>query len=199
MFAAPFGLAAAAKARTPTVPFWLLILAVQAIDVLGAILRLAGIESAHPDPDPHTGYGDLLWNDSYSHSLLTAVILAVLFAAIGRRYGGRPAAAVTGGLVLAHWLLDVLFHRGDLTILPGNAGNLPTFGFGLWSQPTVGAIVEAVIVLAGAALYFQRATRLPAPSIRESGSYRTQALVSAALTAGLLVLALAVALLGIDL
>ncbi|MDQ2809932.1 MAG: permease [Chloroflexota bacterium] len=199
MFAAPFGLAAAAKARTPSVPLWLLVLAAQAIDLLGVILRLTGIESQHADPDPHTGYGDLLFNDSYSHALLTAIILAMIFAAVGRRYGGVRAGATVGGLVLAHWLLDLLFHRGDLPILPGNAGNLPTFGFGLWSQPTVAALVEAGIVLAGAFLYYRSAIRLPAPSIRASAAYRTQSRIAALVTAGLLLLTLAAALGGFDL
>ncbi len=197
MFAAPFGLAAAAKARTPSVPLWLLVLAAQAIDLLGVILRLTGVESRHPDP--HTGYGDLLFSDSYSHALLTAVILAVIFAAVGRRYGGARAGATVGGLVLAHWVLDLLFHRGDLTILPGNAGNLPTFGFGLWSLPTVAAIVEVGIVLVGAFLYYRSALRLPAPSIRASAGYRTQALTTVIITTGLLLLTLVVALSGFDL
>jgi hypothetical protein len=57
----------------------------------------------------------------------------------------------------SHWLLDLLVHRADLPILPGNAGNLPRMGFGLWAHPVLAASLELLLVLAGAAIYWQAA------------------------------------------
>jgi hypothetical protein len=51
---------------------------------------------------------------------------------------GSGAYGIVIGLVAAsHWLLDLIVHRADLPILPGNIGNLPRLGFGLWRYPLV--------------------------------------------------------------
>jgi len=70
---------------------------------------------------------------------------------------------MTIGLVaFSHWILDVIVHRPDLPILPGNVGGLPLLGLGLWRFPTVSAFVELALVLVGAYLYHRAATSLPA-------------------------------------
>jgi hypothetical protein len=66
---------------------------------------------------------------------------------------------VLGLVAFSHWILDLVVHRGDLPILIGNVGNLPTLGFGLWRYPTVSALVELVLVLGGSWLYWQAARR----------------------------------------
>ena len=45
-------------------------------------------------------------------------------------------------VVFSHWLLDLIVHRADLPILPGNAGDLPRLGFGLWKVPAASILVE---------------------------------------------------------
>ena len=66
---------------------------------------------------------------------------------------------ILGAVVFSHWVLDLLVHRGDLAILPGNAGDLPRIGLGLWAIPWVSIAMELVLVLAGAYLYYHAAMR----------------------------------------
>jgi hypothetical protein len=68
-----------------------------------------------------------------------------------------------GAVVFSHWLLDLVVHRGDMPILPGNAGDLPRLGFGLWKAPAVSILVELALVVAGAWLYW-RAVVLTSPA-----------------------------------
>jgi hypothetical protein len=56
-------------------------------------------------------------------------------------------------VVFSHWLLDLLVHRPDLPILPGNAGGLPLLGLGLWRTPWASVVAELALVVAGAATY----------------------------------------------
>jgi hypothetical protein len=44
-----------------------------------------------------------------------------------------------------------------MPILPGNIGNLPKLGFGLWRFPTAAITSELVLVVAGASFYWQAA------------------------------------------
>jgi hypothetical protein len=97
---------------------------------------------------------------------------------------------VIGAVVFSHWILDLIVHRPDLPILPGNAGNLPLLGFGLWQFPVISALLELAIVLAGVYLYFRRADRSVAGSAADSGR-QTQVLVTTGLTAIFILLMLA--------
>jgi hypothetical protein len=62
-------------------------------------------------------------------------------------------------MVCSHWILDLLVHRPDMPILPGNTGALPLLGFGLWNFPLVTAGIELIMVLVGAFLYYHAAMR----------------------------------------
>jgi hypothetical protein len=42
-------------------------------------------------------------------------------------------------------VLDLIVH-GDIPILPGNAGNLPLLGFGLWRVPVASILLEAALL-----------------------------------------------------
>jgi hypothetical protein len=91
-------------------------------------------------------------------------------------------------VVFSHWLLDLLVHRPDLPILPGNAGNLPLLGFGLWEYPVVSAIIEFILIFAGAYLYYRSATQLPVPPGGNPTSQRRRVLTASIVTAVLLLL-----------
>jgi hypothetical protein len=117
-------------------------------------------------------------------------VLALLGALVVRRAWGQRGALTIGLMIFSHWVLDLIVHRPDLPILPGNAGNLPLLGFGLWDYPGISVVVEAILVLAGAFLYWRAAIALPAPSIRASQSYRTRAFTTALVVAVLMVLSL---------
>ena len=59
-----------------------------------------------------------------------------------------------GGLVLSHWVLDLVVHRPDLPLLPGVATKV---GLGLWNSVAATMVVEGLIFIGGVWLY-QRAT-----------------------------------------
>jgi hypothetical protein len=69
----------------------------------------------------------------------------------------RRCGVVLGAAVFSHWLLDLIVHRGDMTILPGNVGNLPKLGFGLWQAPAAALTMELALVAAGAFFYWRAA------------------------------------------
>jgi hypothetical protein len=56
---------------------------------------------------------------------------------------------VVGIVAFSHWVLDLVVHRADMPLLPGNAGSLPRFGFGLWRFPLASATVEFALVAVG--------------------------------------------------
>jgi membrane-bound metal-dependent hydrolase YbcI (DUF457 family) len=159
MIAGHFGLAAGAKSSEPRAPLWALMLATIWLDVLFVPLFLSGAETIEPVPGTSGGYGNSIIHANYTHSLVGAALLAVLFGAVATGSWGRRVGVVLGAVVFSHWVLDLIVHREDLPILPGDAGNLPLLGFGLWQVPAAAIAVELVLVLAGAYLYWRAAER----------------------------------------
>ncbi len=129
MVAGHFGFAAAVKAKAPSAPLWALMLATVWLDIVFVPLYAAGIESLQPIAGG--GYGEVIIHADYTHSLLGAGVLALLFGLVAAVPWGRRVGMVLGAVVFSHWLLDLIVHRADLPILPGNAGELPRLGFGL--------------------------------------------------------------------
>jgi hypothetical protein len=66
---------------------------------------------------------------------------------------------VIGAVVFSHWVLDLIVHRDDLAILPGNIGDMRV-GFGLWKSHWAAALTEAALLLVGAFLYRRAATQV---------------------------------------
>ncbi|RSD22115.1 permease [Amycolatopsis eburnea] len=154
MIAGHFGLAAAVKAGRPAIPVWTLMLATAWLDVVFVPLYLSGIETVDGE-----GYGGGVIHADYTHSLVSALVLAALFGGVAAIKLGREAGLILGGVVFSHWLLDLVVHRADLPILPGNAGDLPTLGFGLWRLPAVSAVVELLMLAIGIGLYWRAAAK----------------------------------------
>ncbi len=161
MIAGHFGLAAATKAKAPEVPLWSLMLATQWLDVVFVPLFLAGVERIEPVAGMKpNAYGAGIIHADYTHSLVGAVVLALLFGGVaGLRYG-RRSGTVLGLVAFSHWLLDLPMHRADMPILPGGAGDLPRLGFGLWRSPAASAILELAFVVTGAVIYWRAARRV---------------------------------------
>jgi membrane-bound metal-dependent hydrolase YbcI (DUF457 family) len=159
MIAGHFGFAAGAKGREPQVPLWALMLATVWLDVVFAPLLAAGVETIDTVAGATSGYGKAIIHADYTHSLVGALVLAALFGLVAARPWGRRAGIVLGFVVFSHWLLDLVVHRGDLPILPGNAGDLPKLGFGLWRFPAASIAIEVLLVVAGAWLYWRAAAR----------------------------------------
>jgi hypothetical protein len=183
MIAGHFGLAAAVKARRPEIPTWSLMLATQWLDVLFIPLLIAKIEGLSPVPGMSEGYGRVIIHADYTHSLVGALVLsALLGAGLGVRWG-RRSGLVLAAVSFSHWLLDLLMHRADMPILPGNAGSLPRLGFGLWRWPAASAMAELLLVVIGSVMYWRAAAAVGGP-----GKGRRVGLVC--LLSGLVVLAL---------
>ena len=192
MIAGHYGVAAAVKASAPQVPLWALMLATVWLDVLFVPLLLAGVETFGPAPGTTGGYGGSIIHAGYTHSLVGALLASAAFGALFARRWGRRAAIVLSAVAFSHWLLDLVVHRPDMPILPGNAGDLPLLGLGLWRVPAAAATVEAALVIAGTFLYWRAAQRVTrdgaAPAARPSSAARSPRRASPRLTALLMVL-----------
>ena len=189
MVAGHFGLAAAVKAKQPQVPLWSLMLATAWLDVLFVPLYIAGIERIEPAPGTGgTGYGEGVIYADYTHSLVGALALGLLFGLVAAVPWGRRTGAVLGAVVFSHWVLDLLVHRGDMPILPGNLGDLPRLGFGLWQIPLAAAAAELALVAIGAMLYGRAAARRAGPA----AGGRSRLAAGATFAVGVLVLGLSV-------
>jgi|SRR5436190_2939059 len=155
MFSGHFGLAFGAKRAAPRVSLATLILATQWLDTLWPVFLLLGIEHVRITPGitrlSPFDFVDYPW----SHSAVMAAAWGVAFGAVhfALRRSAR-AAALLGGLVFSHWILDFLTHRPDLPLWPGG----PLVGLGLWNAPIAETVLEAAIYLGGVAMYL-RGTR----------------------------------------
>lgn len=155
MFAGHFGLAAGVRARSPEVPLWTIMLATQLLDVVFVPLLLSGMETI----DGESGYGKAVIHADYTHSLVGALLIALLAGLWARRRYGAGGGRVVGMVVMSHWLLDLLVHRADLPLLPGHLFGGPLLGLGLWRYPAVSTVMEAALLAGGLALYTVSAWR----------------------------------------
>lgn len=130
----------------PEVPLPLLLLSVQAIEILWVVLNLIGVESTRTEASVHY-VGDIHlshmpWSHSVGGALLVAGLLAGAFAIAGR----RKFALAMGLGVLSHLVLDLLTHAPDIALFPPwlNA----KIGTGLYTQwPLVAFFVEFAFAL----------------------------------------------------
>lgn len=188
MIAGHFGFAAIVKSRETKVPLWSLMLATVWLDIVFVPLFLKGIETIKPVAGLRGGYGEGIIYADYTHSLVGALILSAIFGLLFIAPWGRRCAFVLALVSFSHWLLDLVVHRHDMPILPGNAGNLPRLGFGLWQVRTGSILAELLLVTLGALLYWRSARRVTSAARRG----RTRAMITAALlfACGVAVLAL---------
>jgi membrane-bound metal-dependent hydrolase YbcI (DUF457 family) len=195
MFAGHFGLAAAVKAKQPSVPLWALMVSTQLLDILFVPLLLMNIETI--EPIGKGGYGEGIIHANYTHSLVGALLITIVAGLLAWRAWGRKGGLVIAAVVFSHWLLDLLVHRADLPILPGNLGNLPLLGFGLWAFPVVSIVMESILIAVGGFLYFSSALS----RAKETGTYqpgrRTWAIIAGVVMCSLLVLSLVTDVAGI--
>jgi hypothetical protein len=189
VIAGHFGFAAAVKAKEPAAPLWALMLASQWLDVVFVPLYVAGVERMEAVPGAKAGaYGGAVIHADYTHSLVGAAVLSALFGALATIRYGKRTGAVLALVALSHWVLDLPMHRADMPILPGGAGSLPALGLGLWRYPAASAVLELVIVVAGALLYWRAAGRVAGTD--GAAIRRARICGAGVLVAGLLTLAL---------
>lgn len=152
MFVGHYSAGFALKAWKPQVPLWLLLLAVQVVDVGWSLLVLAGIEKVRVTPGFLAGSPLDLYYMPYTHSLVAALIwslAAALLYRMWRRADGAGAALAVGLAVGSHWLLDLLVHAPDLPLY----GDSAKLGFGLWAYKWPELVLELVLLLGSVALY----------------------------------------------
>ena len=132
--------------------------AAQLIDWAFFGLAIVGVEKMRIEPGATVMVPFDLYYYPYTHSLLGAALWALGFAfviLIAQR--NLFAGALSGIVVLSHWVLDWVAHRPDLPIGFGDT----RVGLGLWNYPEVAMPLEILITLA-AFLFYLRRTRGPA-------------------------------------
>jgi membrane-bound metal-dependent hydrolase YbcI (DUF457 family) len=162
--------------------------------VIFAVLYALNIETISPIPGAGN-YGGAIIHADYTHSLVGALAISLVAMIVAMIPWGRRNGLIIGGMVFSHWVLDLLVHRGDLPILPGNAGGLPRLGLGLWAIPWLSFLAELILILGGAYLYYHAAMRTAVRAERQdakAGSaprapYRRQALITSVILPVLLV------------
>ncbi len=159
MFVGHFALAFGAKKYAPSVSLGVLFLACQFADLLWPNLVLLGVEQLEIDPGNTLMTPLSFLHYPYSHSLLSLLIWAALFAVIYSLLAktGVKVAIVVGLLVVSHWILDVITHRPDMPIVPGDSALI---GFGLWNAPVVAVSLELLLMAAGVWLYLTQTRAL---------------------------------------
>ena len=165
MFIGHYAVSYVAKAVKPSLPLWLLFLAVQLVDVFWAMFVLLGIENVRIVPGITASSPLDLYYMPYTHGLLTSLLWAGAALVLYRLACKRKlwaGAIILGAAVFSHWLLDFLVHRPDLPIYD----NTLKVGLGLWNYPVLSFLLEAGLLLGGIYFYLQR-TR----SVQRGGVY----------------------------
>jgi membrane-bound metal-dependent hydrolase YbcI (DUF457 family) len=150
MFIGHFALALGAKKVAPKLSLGTTFIAVQLLDLLWPPFLLIGIEKVKIEPG-NTAFTPLNFiHYPFSHSLVNAVVWAMLFATVFYfiRKDMRNAIVV-GALVLSHWFLDLLTHRPDLPVFPWSDWKV---GLGLWNNVALTLATEVGLFAAG--IYF---------------------------------------------
>jgi len=185
MLAGHFALAAVVKSRQPQVPLWALMLGTQLLDVIFVGLYLGGIEKLGSVDGGPAGYGELIITADYTHSMVGALGISLVAALVTAIAWGRRNGIVIGAMVFSHWILDLVMHRSDLAVLPGNSGGLPRLGLGLWQLPWASAALELAMIFVGAFLYYHaamrtaiKAERVEAKAGNTQAGFRNQAMVA---------------------
>lgn len=157
MFIGHFAPALVAAAQPKAAGPGTLFVAAQLIDIGFAALLVPGIEAMRIVPGITAMNPMDLYHMPYTHSLLGALIWAMIFGAIMWFATRRKEAAIGAALVVvSHWFIDLIVHIPDLTLY----GMPPKLGLGLWNHPLIAMPLE-ILLIGGAFLYYLRRTEAP--------------------------------------
>jgi hypothetical protein len=162
MITGHIGVAAAAKSQSRDIPLWVLMLATFWLDIVFVPLLALGVEDIESRPGTDGGYGDVLIHADWTHSFIGAIALSIAFGVVAARWWGGRAGFILIGISFSHWVLDLIVHHADMPFTPGNAGGLPRFGLGLWDFPAATIVIELMLLVAGAWLYWRSAREVTA-------------------------------------
>jgi len=142
-------------AATGKIKLWHGFIAVQLVDFAWAIFILLGIEKARIVPGFTEANPLDLHFVPYTHSLLFSFIWAII-GAVGFKILTKAkdwtGALIFGGLVLTHWIEDVIVHVPDMTFWPGSQ----KIGLGLWRNLAVSLPLELIIFTLGMVYYISK-------------------------------------------
>jgi hypothetical protein len=162
MFVGHYGVSFAAKRWDPSLPLWLLFLAVQFLDVIWAPLILLGVEKVRIVPGITRSNPLDLFYMPFTHSLVAAIVWSVAAAALFLVLTGRArarSAAILAAAVFSHWVLDFVVHRPDLPLYDDTA----KVGLGLWNLPVIAFLLEAALLFGGIVLCGRAGALRPLP------------------------------------
>lgn len=155
MFVGHYGPGFAVKAADRSIPLWLLLIAVQLMDILWASFVLLGIEKVRIVPGITAASPLDLYYIPYTHSLVGSLLwagaAAIVYKVISRQ-GNWKAGLLIAAAVFSHWVLDFLVHRPDLPLYDNTA----KVGLGLWNYPIIEFALEAALLFGGMYFYFIR-------------------------------------------
>ncbi len=153
MFIGHFGIGFGAKKYAPAISLGVLFIAAQFLDLLWPSLLLLDLEHVKISP----GITKVMPYDfidyPISHSLIMVVGWGFILALFAKfMFKNLKYSIIIFLCVISHWFLDLIVHRPDLPIIPGDSTLL---GFGLWNYPFLTALIEGVIFIAGVFLYLK--------------------------------------------
>lgn len=149
MFVGHFSTSLAARAADRRVPLWLYVAAAQWLDIVWAVLLLAGVERVSGDPSRSEGLDFISY--PYSHSLLAALLWSLIWLVVIRAAlkTSLRSASLVAAVVFSHWILDLIVHHPDLPLWPGRS---PKLGLSLWDLGSGEHLIEIVLLaIAGTA------------------------------------------------
>jgi hypothetical protein len=156
MFIGHFAVGFGAKAAQPKISLGTLFFAAQFLDLLWPTLLLLGWEKVAIKPGITAVTPLDFISYPISHSLVTVLGWSMLLGGVYWLFKRNGRGGLIVGLcVLSHWLLDVLMHRPDLPLYPGNS---PRWGLGLWNSLPASLVVEGALFWAGIVLYARSTT-----------------------------------------
>ncbi|MES1158546.1 MAG: hypothetical protein ABUL42_01495 [Terricaulis silvestris] len=149
MFVGHYAAAFAIKAAKPETPLWATVAGCQLMDIGWSVFIMAGVE--HASVDPALPGSTLVLSDMpYTHSLPASLLWSAAWAVVALLLLRQSlwAAVLIGASVFSHWLLDLLVHRPDLELWPGDG----KVGLGLWNYPVPEQALEiGLLAVAGMA------------------------------------------------
>jgi hypothetical protein len=150
MFVGHLAVGIAAKKVEPKIPLGVLVAASFGIDLIWPLLVLVGVEVVRVDPG-NTAFTALDFESyPWTHSLTMAVVWGAVAAVLVRSLMKSARAGwIVGGVVVSHWVLDLITHRPDLPLWPGGT----MVGLGLWNSVAGTLVVEGTLFVAVLVLY----------------------------------------------
>jgi membrane-bound metal-dependent hydrolase YbcI (DUF457 family) len=151
MYLGHYAVALAAKRASPGTSLGTLIAASQLIDLIWPLFVLLGLEKVAVDPGNTVVTPLHFVQYPFTHSLLSVLIWACLFASFYWMVSGnRTGTLIVWLAVLSHWILDFFTHAPDLPLYPGSE---KVVGLGLWNSLSGTLALEMGLFIVGVILY----------------------------------------------